>query len=218
MPSSAQHSPVTAIDVALDPDATMIQHAKAANARLLEAYPQGFTLDDTHHPHITLIQQFVRTADLENIYAAVDDALADERPTSWKLKAVKNYYIPSPPIGVAGIVVERTADMLRLQQKIVDAVAPFAVKNGTAAAFISSEQGRDIQGYLIDYVANFVQVGVGEKFNPHVTTGVATESYLKQMLAEPFAAFTFSPVSVSIYQLGTYGTARKELKVLVLKP
>jgi 2'-5' RNA ligase len=217
-PSSAQQNPVTTIDVALEPDATMIQHAKAANARLLKAYSEGFALDATHNPHITMIQQFVRTDNLDKVYAALNKALADERPATWKLRAIKNYYIPSPPIGVAGIVVERTADLLRLQQKIVDAVAPFAVKNGTAAAFMSSEQGRDIQEFLIDYVANFVQVAAGRKFNPHVTTGVATEAYLKQMLAEPFEAFTFSPVSVSVYQLGTYGTARKELKVLALKP
>ena len=35
--SGAQENPVTAIDIALEPDATMIQHAEAANARLLKA-------------------------------------------------------------------------------------------------------------------------------------------------------------------------------------
>ena len=64
-PSQAQQNPVTAIDIALEPDATMIQHAKAANARLLKAYPKGFALDATHQPHITMLQQFVRTADLD---------------------------------------------------------------------------------------------------------------------------------------------------------
>ncbi|MGC2640820.1 MAG: 2'-5' RNA ligase family protein [Pseudolabrys sp.] len=217
-PSNAQQNPVTAIDVALEPDAMMIQHAKANNARLLRVYPKGFALDATHNPHITMLQQFVRTADLDKVYAALDNALADERPTSWKLKAFKYYYIPSPPIGVAGIVVEPTPDLLRLQQKIIDAVAPFTVKNGTAAAFVTTEDGRDIQGFLIDYVASFVQVAAGKKFNPHVTTGVATEAYLTEMLTEPFEAFTFSPVSVSVYQLGTFGTARKELKALALTP
>src|SRR5262250_1527510 len=37
----AQQSPVTAIDIALEPDATMIQHAKDANARLLKVFPEG---------------------------------------------------------------------------------------------------------------------------------------------------------------------------------
>ena len=54
----------------------------------------------------------------------------------------------------------------------------------------------------------------GKRFNPHVTIGVGTEKYLDAMLAEPFPAFTFSPAGASVYQLGAFGTARKELKAL----
>jgi hypothetical protein len=43
--SGAQQNPVTAIDIALEPDQTMIQHAQAANSRLLKAFPKGFALD-----------------------------------------------------------------------------------------------------------------------------------------------------------------------------
>jgi 2'-5' RNA ligase len=216
--SNAQQNPVTAIDIALEPDATMIQHAQADNARLLKVFPKGFALDATHHAHVTMLQTFVRTADLEKVYDAVGKVLASEKPTSWKLKAFKYYYIPSPPIGLAGIVVEPTDDLLRLQQKIIDAVAPFTVKTGTPAAFMSTVKGRDIQKALIEYVANFVQIGAGKKFNPHVTIGVGTEVYLKKMLTEPFEAFTFSPAGASVYQLGAFGTARKELKALALTP
>jgi len=85
--SRAQPNPVTAIDIALEPDATMIQHAQANNARLLKALPNGFALDATHHPHVSMLQQFVRTADLEKVYAVIDKVFATEKPTSWKLKA-----------------------------------------------------------------------------------------------------------------------------------
>ncbi len=217
-PSHAQQNPVTAIDIALEPDATMVQHAQAANARLLKAFPKGFALDATHNPHVTLLQQFVRTADLEKVYAALDKVFASEKPTTWKLKAFKYYYIPSPPVGLAGIVVEPTEDLLRLQQKIIDAVTPFTEKTGTPAAFMSTEDGKDIQGFLLTYVADFVTIAAGKKFNPHVTIGVGTEAYLNEMLAAPFEAFTFSPAGASVYQLGSFGTARKELKALVLTP
>jgi 2'-5' RNA ligase len=213
----AQQDAITAIDIALEPDATMIEHAQADNARLLKAFPKGFALDATHHPHVTMLQQFVRTADLDKVYAAAAKVLVSEKPTSWKLKAFKYYYIPAPPLGLAGIVVEPTQDLLRLQQELIDAVTPFTVKTGTPAAFMSTEDGRDIQKDLIEYVAHFVEIAAGKKFNPHVTIGVATETYLKEMLAEPFSAFTFSPASASVYQLGSFGTARKELKAL-LKP
>ena len=214
----AQQNPVTAIDIALEPDATMLQHAKDANARLLKSFPKGFALDETHHPHISMLQQFVRTDELDKVFAAASAVIAKEKPTAWTLKAFKYYYIPAPPIGLAGIVVEPTEDLHRLQDELIKAVAPYTVKTGTTAAFFSDEGGRDIQKFLISYVANFVTDAAGKRFNPHVTIGVGTEAYLNKMLAEPFASFTFSPAGASVYQLGSFGTARKELRALTLTP
>jgi 2'-5' RNA ligase superfamily len=214
----AQQNPVTAIDIAIEPDATMMQHAKADNARLLESFPKGFALDETHHPHVSILQQFVRTDDLDKIYAAAQAVFDKEKPTSWTLKAFKYYYIPSPPIGLAGIVVEPTEDLHRLQDELIKAVEPYTVKTGTAAACYSDEGGRDIQDFLISYVENFVRDAAGKRFNPHVTIGVGTEAYLNKMLAEPFPSFTFSPAGASVYQLGSFGTARKELRALTLTP
>src|SRR6516162_11929364 len=68
---------VTAIDICLEPDATMVQHAEAVNARLRGVFPEGFALDASHRPHITLVQRFVRTADLDQVYAAAGKALAN---------------------------------------------------------------------------------------------------------------------------------------------
>ena len=79
-----ERSPVTAIDILLEPDATMLQHAEAVNARLLKVYPKGFALDATHRPHITMIQRFVRTADLDKVYAAVGQVLARANVTGYE--------------------------------------------------------------------------------------------------------------------------------------
>src|SRR5271154_5091013 len=95
-------------------------------------------------------------------------------------------------------------------------VEPYTVKTGTAAACYSDDGGRDIQPFLIGYVENFVRDAAGKRFNPHVTIGVRTEKYLNEMLAEPFPSFTFSTAGASVYQLGSFGTARKELKALTL--
>jgi len=63
-----------------------------------------------------------------------------------------------------------------------------------------------------------VHVAAGEKFNPHVTIGVAAEDDLNKMHAEPFEPFTLSPAGALVYQLGAFGTARKELKTLTWAP
>jgi len=210
--------PVTAIDIALKPDAAMVRRAKADNARLLKAYPEGFALDATHRPHMTMLQQFVRTAELGRVASAANAVLAKERAANWRFKAIKYYYIPSPPLGIAGIVVDLTPELLRLQRELLAAVQPFTERTGTPAAFFSTEGGRDIQPGLIDYVADFVSVAAGRNFNPHVTIGVAPQTYLDPMLAEPFKGFTFSAVGAAVYHLGTFGAVREEFQILTLAP
>ena len=215
---ASEPNSVTAVDILLEPDATMIEHAKAANQRLLKSFPIGFALDETHHPHITCLQRYVETADLNKLYEAVGKVLAEERPTSWKLKAYKYYYIPWKNIGLAGIVIEPTDDLIRFQKKLIDAVAPFAEKRGTAAAFVTTAESPDINQPTIDYVNSYVPDHTGKNFNPHVTIGIASQDYLKKLLDEKFEAFTFSPTGVSVYHLGNFGTARTKLKGWELKP
>jgi len=211
-------SPVTAIDILLEPDATMLQHSADNNARLLAVFPKGFALDATHRPHITMIQRFVRTADLDKVYAAAGQVLARANVPAMKLEAFKYYYIPSGPIGLAGIVAKPTPELLKLQADLIAAVAPFTVETGDSSAFVTTADDPIIDPALIAYVAAFVPKGSGEHFNPHVTTGVAPREYLDQMLAEPFKPFTFSPAGAAVYQLGQFGTAAKKLKEWDLKP
>lgn len=207
---------LVAIDLAIEPDATMVQRSLADNARLRQNFPQGYTLDETHHAHVSILQRFVREADLENVYAGIAEAVATENPPSWKLKAYKYYYIPAGPIGLAGIVVEVTNDLLRLQQKLIDGVAPFSVATATADAFFKLPSEPDLHEVplLVEYVGKFVPDHSGKNFMPHVTIGVGTKQYLDAMLGGPFEAFTFSPAGASVYQLGDFGTARKNLKTL----
>jgi hypothetical protein len=211
-------SPVTAIDILLEPDATMLQHAAATNDRLLKVYPQGFALDASHRPHITMAQRFVRTADLDKLYVALGKVFANANVTGLKLEAFKYYYIPTGTLGLSGIVAKPTPELLKLQQDVIDAVALFTVPTGTSAAFVTTPDDPIINPALIDYVSVFVPKSSGEHFNPHVTTGLAPKDYLDKMLTEPFEPFTFSPAGAAVYQLGQFGTAAKKLKAWELKP
>jgi acid phosphatase (class A) len=205
---------VTAIDILLEPDATMLARSAEDNARLLKVFPRGFLLDATHTPHITLIQRFVRAADLEKVYAAAAQVLARANVTALKLDAFKYYYIPTGDNGVAGICAKPTPQLLKLQKDIMAAVAPFAVKTGDSTAFVTTPEDPMIDPALIGYVSAFVPEAVGDHFNPHVTIGVAPKTYLDPMLAAPFEQFTFSPAGAAVYQLGQFGTAAKKLRQL----
>jgi hypothetical protein len=214
---AAKQNDVTAIDILLDPDSAMIQHASAANARLLQNFPEGYTLGGAHAPHVSVLQRYVKTANLEQVYTASDKVFANENPTNWKLTAFKYYYIPNKPMGLGGIVIKPTPDLLRLQQELITAVMPFTVPTGTAAAFVTTPQDPDIIPPLIQYVAAFVPEHSGDRYAPHVTIGIGFIDFLDRMVAAPFDNFTFSPVGASVYHLGNYGTAMTKLHSIPLK-
>lgn len=209
--SAVAQSNITAIDILLEPDATMIQRAHDANAQLLKNFPKGFALGGEHAPHVTVLQRYVNTADLDDVYQAAGKVFATEKATSWKLQAFKYYYIPQKPIGLGGIVIRPTPDLLRLQQALIDALAPFTAPSGTSAAYVTTPQDPNILEAVIQYVKVFVPEHSGDHYSPHVTIGIGTIDFLDAMLAQPFDNFTFSPVAASVYHLGNYGTAMTKL-------
>jgi len=214
LPSAAQHhaaapagDKLIAIDVLLQPDQTMVAKANEINARLRANYPEGYSLDATHAPHVTMLQRFIRVRDFDAVTAAITRVLATERPGDLQLKATGLLYQIWNGAALTAIVVERTPELTRLQQKVADAVAPFAASGGTESAFIDTPKGADI----VPYVETFVPKSTGANYFPHVTAGVATEAFVKALKSEPFETVTFRPAGVAIYQLGNFGTASKKL-------
>src|SRR5262245_1552178 len=62
------HAPLAA-PLQRDVDMSLtLSHAEAVNERLLKDFPKGFALDKTHHPHISCLQRYVKTADLDKVY------------------------------------------------------------------------------------------------------------------------------------------------------
>jgi len=211
--SPATSDAVIAIDVLLQPDQAMVAKANAVNASLRGNYPGGYSLDATHAPHVTLLQRFVRAEDLDTVESAVKKVIDAERPAGLQLNATGLVYAMSAGVAVTLIEVERTPDLVRLQQKVADALAPLSVSGGTAAAFIDTAPGADI----VPYVETFVPKQSGANYFPHITAGVATEAFVKDLKAQPFDAVSFHPAGVAIYQMGNFGTASKKLKEWELK-
>jgi hypothetical protein len=208
---SAQ-SDITAIDVLLDPDKTMLDSAKVYNQMMQKNYSGAgsYSLDAEHTPHITVLQCFVKTHDLEKVYAAVANVVKIEQPTKEKITTSGFYYFPYKGLGLAGITATPTPNLLNFQAKIIEALKPYMVA-GTDAAFVQNTDGTAIAAGSSDYVNGFITDHSGAKYNPHVTIGLAQETYLKELITKPYHKFTFKCSAVSIYHLGDFGTARKKL-------
>ena len=205
-------SEIKAVDILLEPDARMLERAEKNNARLREAFPNCFSLDAEHRPHITLLQCFVAADDLEALCDGAGVVVRNANVTSMELQAVRYGYTPGPGLGVAGIWVAVTPELLKLQADVIAAAAPLMVKGAGIDAFTTDHGNPDFDAALIAYVTAFVAKGAGANFDPHVSTGVGATDYLDRMVAEPFEPFAFAPVTAAVYQLGPFGTAARLLK------
>jgi hypothetical protein len=202
---------VLAIDVLLEPDRRMLDQAERDNARLRAAFPEGFALDDQHRPHITLLQAFIARQDLAALCQAVGQVIHAAGLARLQLQAIRYGYTPAPGMGVAGVWIAVTPELLELQANVIAAARPFMIPTGTVAAFAEGHGNPAFDTALIDYVTHFVVNSAGPHFEPHVSTGIASTAYLDAMQAEPFAAFAFTCPSAAVYQLGPFGTAARLL-------
>ena len=82
---------LTAVDIMIQPDPVAIARARAVNARMPLSIPAGITLDDTHLPHITMLQRYLITANLDQAYAAIEATLAATDV------AALSYHVPASP-------------------------------------------------------------------------------------------------------------------------
>src|ERR1700709_1679401 len=114
----------------------------------------GLTLDDDHLPHITMLQRYLVTADLDAAYAAIEATVAAFDP------AALGYHVPGitysehwgPPGQAAAVLgVEPNEQVLDLQDALVAAVDPFTGSGGTDDAFVT-DPGEQISRTTKDWV------------------------------------------------------------------
>lgn len=213
--ASDKSSTLTAVDILLEPDASMLQLASAFNARLLASIPSppGFVLDENHRPHITVLQRYVRTAALDEVCQTIQGLLATVDLSSLTLTAHGLAHLEErPSIGIGAIVVSPGPEVLDFQEKLISALLPYTESGGTAGAFVRTEAEPAINDKTIEYIEHYVPQHSGAGYVAHVTVGIAKIDDLTALEAEPFDRLTFSAGAIGIYQLGNNGTAARKLK------
>ena len=208
---------LTAIDTLINPDETMLARAREVNRRLLQSVPSptGFALDEHHQPHITVLQRYVETTDLDQVYGAVGSLVAsvDASALTFTTVAIRHMEAAAfPGIGLAGIVVKPSDAVLDFQSKLIDALKPFTRSGGSADAYVRTDAEPEINDATIQYIENYVPEHSGTNYLAHVTCGLAKLDDLATIEAETLEPLTFGPAGISVYQLGNNGTAAKHLK------
>jgi len=196
---------VVAINVLLLPDQIMSARAQELNAKLRESYPQGFALNATHVPHVSLLHRYVRAESLPQVFAAVQQVAAKHSHAAQTFSASGLETSPWQGHLVTSIKVEKTPDLSALQDALVTALTPYVVESGGPDAFITTPAEPGIGEQTIEYVRTFVEQRTGENFKPHITVGIS------DVRAGELAPLQFKVDALAVYQLGNIGTARKEL-------
>ena len=126
-----------------------------------------------------MLQRYVRTADLPKVYAAVEKIISAKSPARWKLQAFKIDHAVWSGLALTVILAKPPMDVVTAQQQLIDAIAPYTVATGTAAAFDTTPAEPDINASTMTYVAEFVPKWSGQNYIAHVTCGVASVAFVK---------------------------------------
>jgi 2'-5' RNA ligase len=207
----ANSDELLAIDVLLEPNTKLVQTATAMNAQLRQDYPAGYALDESHAVHISLVQCYIKASDLDAVSAGLSSVLDEHRPLDLQLQATGYFASPWNGNALLLLTIEPSTQLMQLQAAVAKVVEPLCVPNGTVAAFVPNADGQPIDSATVDWVGKFMVNASGEKFRPHVTVGIASEPFAKQLATQPFDAISFQASRVAIFQLGSYGTARRIL-------
>ena len=206
---------LTAIDILMLPDATMHGRAEALNEEMRKSVPEGFALDANHTPHITLLQRYVRSADLDGAFEAVGGAIDAADTGSLELRGVEVAHmetVAQPGLGLAGLVVQPSQGVLDLQASLIAAVEPFVESGGTADAYVTTAAEPEINQDTINYIERYVPDHSGENYLAHVTVGLAKLDFLADLESKPFEPFAFHLAGFAVFQLGNNGTAQRQLR------
>jgi hypothetical protein len=211
-----------AINVLLEPDAATKVLAAELNAELRRNVPvtSAFAFDETHLPHITLLQRYVQRADLERVLEAVREAaghvVAGAEGKDLRLRAggLSSGELGTP-LGtvLASVEFEPSPAARALHESILRALAPIALAGGSAAAFFTLPGEPPANAATVDYVEGFVPAHAGEDYTPHLTAGVAREADVRRLARDhPLFGVVVTPVAVAVAHLGDLGTARQVLR------
>jgi hypothetical protein len=197
-----------AVNVLLEPDAATKVLAAELNAGLRRGLPagSGFTFDETHLPHVTLVQRYVRRDDLERVLDAVGEVVArvaagaGAEDLCLRAGGLGGGELGTPKGTVlASVEFEPQAAVRALHDSLLRALDALAAAGGSAAAFFRLPGEPPPNAATVAYVEEFVPAHSGEDFAPHLTAGVAREDVLRELARDhPLTGARVMPAGAAV--------------------
>jgi len=186
----AVETELIAIDVALVPPEPVLERARRINAALKDG---GLQFDSTHLPHLTLVQLFIRRANLPALAARLDPICGVTAPLPIRVRGFASEG------ATVSFQVDRTAELVQLHESLMDTLREWEEPEGGAGVFFSDgEPPREMD---VAYVTNFRAQASYAKFIPHITLGFG-------IAPRPGRPFEFLADRIGLFHLGRFCACR----------
>ena len=184
-----------AVDVAILPPPDTSRRAIDASAQLPRGESQGLLLGPEYLPHVTLLQMFVLADRLPALFDRLGAVLDD--------RAALTLHVSGGGTGGSSVwmAVDRSATLVDLHERVLDAAHPFEEPHGDARAFY----GDDARERDVNWVTRYRKTSSHASFRPHITLGHASHP----PTIEPF---DFTATTVAACHLGRFCSCRRVLR------
>jgi len=181
-----------AIDVALLLPEPIAARAVALNRRL-SGDRRDLRLNESHLPHITLVQQFVVTPTLPELLETVAASARDQPPLELCVQGVT-------ALGTSvTLAIRHSAPLQRLHESLMEALAGFGEAAGDESSFLSGDE--NIRPRDLEWVAHYRLRSSFGCYRPHITIGHGS-------LEVPVEPFDFVADRLAVCHLGRHCTCR----------
>jgi 2'-5' RNA ligase len=184
---------LVALDVAVLPPPHVRQLAVDLSAALPASESHGLQLDDTHIPHITLTQLFVRDDELDTAFQKIDEVVRVRPPLH--LTATGGGRGSQHSVWIA---IESSPFLQRLHEDLMAALRGLERPGGTHHAF----WGQDARIADVLWVTGYRLKNSFGEFSPHITLGHAEKP-------PDVAPLSFTADTIAACHLGRFCACRE---------
>ncbi len=191
-----------AIDVVLLlPPEEILSVCHDINQKLRLQSKDGFRFDETHIPHITLVQQYINAEKLPDVLKVAEQVAKRFQALSLTVFEVHSMALDDG-LMISGFNITPTTQIQALHKDLMDALQPFETSGDEASFF--NNNGETIRQGSLRWTAQFRNKSSIKDYHPHLTPGIG----VPKGIAVPF---TFTASRLALCHLGNFNTCRKIL-------
>lgn len=195
-------SAIKAIDIVLIPPQEIYDLSLKLSTSLNQGIKPVIQLDDTHLPHITLVQLYIRDDRMGELIERINKVAGMIKPLSLKMIGLS-----TDSNNTAGIEINLSSNLNELYGNMLTLTEDFEEKNANEGFVL--DPGETARPGTISWVANYRNKS---KYNPHIS--LAKDSVVEMPVIEERE---FIADRLLICQLGNFCTCRKIIKEWKLK-